>query len=416
MNEVVSYHIPESLPKEYAHFNQLNGVPDLAHVRDTTAYDRLYEGLWTKLIMHIDINEQRRLISSLRDNLSGTSLEEEPELHADSVAGYWEQLESESKYPIFSEARRNFSVNDRRIRSLRLEVLPWIQKDIAEAGASDDMLEYTERLQRLLSARTKSLKPISQATNGVNAKYSSIADIFRMDFEHKISETLAEAEPYHLAQKGISAEISKNEQELFGQDAELAGVLWRCVTYLRSSNLPRRNYKKLSSEIRQTLTKNLIDGDYQKGRFYVEEMIARYPGIFPSFIETKLDLDIDTFRELLDEEAEQKAKEKEELHVLKRTSVFDEELGRFRETNEMNSILERIIGRELVSSDGQITITIERAFAWGHPTAGTHTKFTYRVEAVDGGYTTKGHRATKRMWQTLYELGIKPDEHMGIAS
>jgi len=193
-------------------------------------------------------------------------------------------------------------------------------------------------------------------------------------------------EPYHQLAHILDHAIQEKEQILFGEQAELVGALWRATVFVRGTELPPGvNIKS----IREPLLKMLIEKKYDEAKYYIEELMAKYPNILPDYVAANLKIEPEVLKKLYEEETPEKEGEKLSSRI---------EQQRKDRIVASETLLNDFVGKELVSPDGKISLTIS-AYRSGFDT--TPNFFVNSISVVQ---SLIGHRSNTMRAQDLLAL------------
>lgn len=374
--------IPEPTPKKYTEFpapyRNLNHLPeyvkDLRSIRENSFFNETYMATWDGLLMCIDRKNYPKLTEPLIEALN--------QGHGEGQSGVeqgWEKLRSVSAYPIFSK------INDELISgNYGFKVISKWKRENSDVGsnyvpgfeAASDIFSniYDYRLlSRAHSSFGSKLRAVNKAlvNKGREDLVGYTAALYLLDVsrdishgviftvmnqwanpdlviklpqgtEEYLSRLLKQTEIYRCFSTIFGKKINQKEEEVFGEDANIAGALWRAALFVRN-----KAPKKMLMSFRKDMINLLINKEYDKARFRVEELAAFYPESMPKFVEEQLDIEPKVLNELMIEEDLIQKKEKEE------------KMGEVREKRrELVEKARLLVGKNLVSSDGKVSVRI----------------------------------------------------------
>lgn len=327
-------------PALYRNFNRLpEYTKSLRSIRDTSSFEGAYMAMWNGLLMHFDRKNNPELTAPLIE-----ALNQDHEEGQSKVEQCWEKLKPVSAYPIFLRIKNSLSLYDYapkvvsgwgkkdsntlgylKIWGTASEIFPNIYDDMLfnKAHAShngptmrmldkqltdtgrEDLIGYTTALYLLETSRTISHDVVLGALD----KWANpnIAIKLAESKEEYLTKLLKRAEIYHYFATVFGHKIRQKEEEIFGKDAEKAGALWRAMLFVRN----KAPQDRLLS-FRKDMMNLLLDKEYDKARFLVEELLASYPETMPKFVREQLDIEPEVLRELRVEEKLKKKKVKKD--------------------------------------------------------------------------------------------------------
>ncbi len=304
----------QAFPSEYSKFHKIDTLP--GDVSRMHTYRKAGELAWTGILMNLDRHNAYKGRYKLKTDLQAMRPYDE-DAHAERVGQYWDSIRESSFYPKFTELREEVRKIHYEPDELELDVLPWVQKDVREAGATSEQLEYVTALQKMLSARKKAAEPVidrflSLVDEDFNFRprtHESVVAQYRKPevFDREISKLLRQTEPYAQYDEAATHRIKGMEETLFGEDKDTATELWRATVYLKTSELPAGIS---GSQKRKPLLELLVRKDYKAAKLYLEEVYAKYPQVANRITTEKLGLEPDSLRQISQEIKAEEAEER----------------------------------------------------------------------------------------------------------
>lgn len=371
------------LPAQYARFSTfpVSLRRELGGIRDKVRYEQAYEVVWTGLCMFFDEASQKELIGLLRQRLPIIH----PGEHSLEIQKYWENLAQQSIYPFYREKKDELNQSGYTVTAVnRWDIAGYFKNRVSPAlyignkelrkGAvgdwmtgegrvhlfyefhdqvlaegGEDLLKYVQSLELLNAARRISIGKVLTVIDQLRAARQGKMIFVIPDKKVKIENLLKATEPYHLLARWLFPEIKDREEKLFADKALSAGNLWRCAVHLRFGALPE-NIRR--APVRKSLVELLLTQQYDQAGFYVEELMAKYPGILPAFVESDLKINPSLLRDLMKEEAMSET----EATINHRE---EEKRRRVDEKKTARVLVQKIVGRQLVSADGRYTMQVK---------------------------------------------------------
>jgi hypothetical protein len=201
--------------------------------------------------------------------------------------------------------------------------------------------------------------------------------------QSSITAVLEQAEPFHFVAERLSDNLTKREAQVFGDDAQVAVPLWKAMVFLRTTVLPS---KVSATSVREPLVGMLVDRSYPEARLYVEDLIARYPGILPNYVVNTLSIEPDALREIMIEEG------------AIQLSPAERRVQSEQQRRERLDFVTRAVGQRFADSEGKILLEV---------VSGPDTMGRFRIRAPHYGYgagTIHKDQAVGCGIDTLYSL------------
>jgi hypothetical protein len=399
-------------------------------IRDQTTPSGAYDALWVAFCMEIDFKHQRPLLVQLRRALPSPIKKPDqpdhqptpisPEIRKAEVETYWHNLRARSVYPFFIATRDKLrhsgyaakvvegwkspkAVNEPPTRwhdsfNEAAKIFPNIhiryfrRTGYGFIGSVDDnsssphfknlqdqlrdkdkpkLMGYTTLLAILNMARRAPQDRLGQQIASLERANSGKIKLEFSAWEERIERLLLELEPYYHLQQLLSESLDEWERANFGDNAELAGTLWRNAVHLRYSELPKSTN---ALRLRKPLVESLIDEDFEGARDRVEGLMANYPGILPKFVAERLQIEPEVLRAIiLEEHSLSQAKIENSLaepYISPEKKAYDAAL----------KATETLLNRDMVSKDGKLTLRITRRTITTHtPDGSPYTRARFDV-------------------------------------
>jgi hypothetical protein len=272
-------------------------APEIMDLRDVVPFNKLLDRAWKQLCIDYDTSSGFEPESSLE---LYSEVKEELKYHGWTIIEkVWSSMESLGKKfdsydadqyrsadvfigtvvrdpdvaVIGYDTYYDFKDNGRQSMEALVRRLEEKSKQpINDEGFNDDLITYLMFLDLSTRNRKFALKPITDEIDRV--RLAGYRPERTEDFiGERLEIVMKKSEPYRYSANLMARKVQEKEENMFGENAEWQGELWRTVFYLGIPASERWEYMEM-----------LLDGNYEAAIGAIEELAESDPQVFPSFV------------------------------------------------------------------------------------------------------------------------------------
>lgn len=157
------------------------------------------------------------------------------------------------------------------------------------------------------------------------------------------SEILSTDMTAHRLSLDMGRAVMEYEKQMFGENSKLISTLWKSAIFMRFAGIPP---KVKHVELYRPIIQALATEDYDQARYYIEELMARYPQVLPEFVAEVLEIEPGLLRKMMEEEKVAPVRvTKEQLKEMRK-----------KEKEALLATISHLLDRVLVSADGKVRL------------------------------------------------------------